>query len=122
MSGPSTRNITRYLSVVPSPPNAAELLSGNGFGDFIEQAQTEFDYIIVDTAPTLLVTDTMLISQYADLTLFVIRAGFTDKRLIEFSKNLNSSKKLYNMAYVLNDVGTGKTKDYNYGHGYGSME
>ena len=88
----------------------------------MEQAQTEFDYIIVDTAPTLLVTDTMLISQYADLTLFVVRAGFTDKRLIEFSKNLNSTKKLYNMAYVLNDVGLGKSRDYNYGHGYGSKE
>ena len=59
------------------------------------------------------------ISQYANLTLFVVRAGFTDKRLIEFSKNLNSSKKLYNMAYVLNDVGLGKSRDYNYGHGYG---
>lgn len=85
----------------------------------MEQAQTEFDYNIVDTAPTLLVTDTLLISQYADLTLFVVRAGFTDKRLIEFSKNLNNTKKLYNMAFVLNDVGLGKSRDYNYGHGYG---
>ena len=79
----------------------------------------EFDYIIVDTAPTLLVTDTMLISQYADMTLFVVRAGFTDKRLIEFSKGLNNSNKLHNMAYVLNEVGSGKTREYNYGHGYG---
>jgi len=70
------------------------LLSGNGFGEFLEQAQSQFDYIIVDTAPTLLVTDILLISQYADLTLFVTWAGFTDKPLIEFSKNLNSSKKL----------------------------
>ncbi len=101
------------------PPNAAELLSGDGFGKFIEKAKTEFDYIIVDTAPTLLVTDTMLISQYADLTLFVTRAGYTDKRLIEFSKGLNSTKKLYNMAYVLNEVGSGRTRDYNYGHEYG---
>ncbi len=101
------------------PPNAAELLSGSGFGEFMDLVKKEFDYIIVDTAPTLLVTDTLLISQYADLTLFVARAGFTDKRLIEFSKDLNSSKKLYNMAYVLNEVGHGKTRDYNYGHGYG---
>ena len=85
----------------------------------MEQAQMEFDFIILDTAPTLLVTDTLLISQYADLTLFVVRAGFTDKRLLEFSTSLNNSKKLYNMAYVLNDVGMGKTREYNYGHGYG---
>ena len=106
------------------PPNAAELLSGNGFGDFIENVQVEFDYIIVDTAPTLLVTDTMLISQYAHMTLFVVRAGFTDKRLIEFSKGLNNSNKLHNMAYVLNEVGSGKTREYNYGYeyGYGARE
>ncbi|MBD0850798.1 P-loop NTPase family protein [Maribacter arenosus] len=88
----------------------------------MEQAQTEIDYFIVDTAPTLLVTDTLLISQYADLTLSVSRARFSDKRLIEFSKNLNSSKKLYNMANVLNEIGLGKFRNYNYGHGYGLKE
>lgn len=101
------------------PANAAELLAGDGFRDFIEKAKIEFDYIIVDTAPTLLVTDTLLISQYADMTLFVVRAGFTDKRIIDFSKNLNSTKKLHNMAYVLNDVGLGNSRNYNYGYGYG---
>ncbi len=101
------------------PPNAPELLSaGDGFEKFIN-VKEEFDYIIVDTAPTLLVTDTMLISKYADLTLFVIRAGFTDKKLLEYSKNLDKSKKLQNMAYALNDVGFGKARHYNYGHGYG---
>ena len=86
----------------------------------IKTAKEEFDYIIVDTAPILLVTDTMLISEYADLTLFVTRAGFTDKKLLKYSKNLNKTKKLQNMAYTLNDVGLGKARHYNYGHGYGS--
>ena len=58
------------------PPNAVELLSGNRFGEFIKQAQLEFDIVIVDTAPTLPVSDTLMISQYADMTLFVVRAGF----------------------------------------------
>ncbi len=101
------------------PPNAPELLSGKGFEKFINAVKEEFDYIIVDTAPTLLVTDTMLISKHADLTLFVTRAGFTDKKLLEYSKNLNQTKKLKNMAYALNDVGFGKARHYNYGHGYG---
>lgn len=101
------------------PPNAPELLSGKGFEKFINTVKEEFDYIIVDTAPTLLVTDTMLISKYADLTLFVTRAGFTDKKLLEYSKNLDKTKKLQNMAYALNDVGFGKARHYNYGHGYG---
>ena len=101
------------------PPNAPELLSGKGFEKFIKSVKEEFDYIIVDTAPTLLVTDTMLISKYTDLTLFVARARFTDKKLLEYSQNLNKSKKLQNMAYALNDVGFGKARHYNYGHGYG---
>ena len=101
------------------PPNAPELFSGKGFEKFINAVKEEFDYIIVDTAPTLLVTDTLLISKVADLTLFVTRAGFTDKKLLEYSKNLDKTKKLQNMAYALNDVGFGKARHYNYGHGYG---
>ena len=101
------------------PLNATELLSGMGFGKFIEDAKKEFDYIIVDTAPTLLVTDTLLISKYADITLFVARAGYTEKRLVDFSRGLAETKKLRNMAYVLNGVGLGKAKGYNYGYGYG---
>ncbi|SHJ76580.1 capsular exopolysaccharide family [Arenibacter nanhaiticus] len=101
------------------PPNAPQLLSGDGFEKFITAAKKEFDYIIVDTAPTILVTDTLLISQHADATLFVTRAGYTDKRLLEFSKDLNKNKKLINMAYVLNDVRLGKGKGYGYGYNYG---
>lgn len=101
------------------PSNPPELLAGKNFKKFIERAKKEFDYVIVDTAPTILVTDTLLISQYADLALFIVRLGFTDKRLMEFSKDLKKSKKLTNVAYVLNDVGIDRTKDYNYGYGYG---
>ena len=111
-----------FHKVLPSgaiPMNAPELLSGPGFGKFMEQAKKEYDYIVVDTAPTMLVTDTLLISQEADITLFVTRSGFTDKRLLEFSNELNKTQKLKNMAYVLNAVGNGKAKDYNYGYGVG---
>ncbi|MEJ1222839.1 GumC family protein [Sediminicola sp. 1XM1-17] len=111
-----------YHKVLPSgavPLNAPELLSGPGFGKLMEQVKKEYDFIVVDTAPTMLVTDTLLISQEADITLFVTRSGVTDKRLLEFSKELNKTKKLKNMAYVLNAVGNGKAKDYNYGYGVG---
>ncbi|MBC8770458.1 polysaccharide biosynthesis tyrosine autokinase [Arenibacter sp. BSSL-BM3] len=103
----------------PIPPNAPELLSSNAFTQFLENAKLEFDYIILDTAPTMLVSDTLLISRFADATLFVTRAGLTDKRLLDFSKNLHKTKKLKNMAYVVNGVGNGKAKGYNYGYGYG---
>jgi capsular exopolysaccharide synthesis family protein len=101
------------------PPNAPVLLSGKRFEKFMDSTKEEFDFIIVDTAPTLLVTDTLLIARHADITLFVVRAGFTDKGLLEFSKGLNESKKLKNMTYALNAVGDGSSKDYNYGYGYG---
>lgn len=101
------------------PPNTPQLLSGSAFEKFITAAKKEFDYIVVDTAPTMLVTDTLLISKFADATVFVTRSGQTDKRLLEFSKNLFKTKKLKNMAYVVNGVGNGKAKGYNYGYGYG---
>ncbi|MCM4163341.1 MULTISPECIES: tyrosine-protein kinase family protein [unclassified Arenibacter] len=99
--------------------NSPQLLSSSAFEKFITAAKKEFDYIVVDTAPTMLVSDTLLISKYADATLFVTRAGLTDKRLLESSKNLYKTKKLKNMAYVVNGVGNGKAKGYNYGYGYG---
>ena len=63
-----------------------------------------------------------MISQHADVSLFIMRADFTDKRLLEFSKELYKTKKLKNMAYVLNSVDQGKFKGYNYGYGYGYSE
>ncbi len=101
------------------PPNTPQLLSSPAFEKFINSAKKEFDYIVVDTAPTMLVTDTLLISKFADATVFVTRSGQTDKRLLEFSKNLFKTKKLKNMAFVVNGVGNGKAKGYNYGYGYG---
>lgn len=101
------------------PKSAPALLSGKRYAEFMEMAKKEFDYIIVDTAPTMLVTDTLLISKYADATLFVVRSGLTDKKLLQFSKELNNNEKLNNMAYVLNGVGKIKDGKYNYGYAYG---
>ncbi len=112
------RNHKMYLSG-KIPKSAPALLSSKRYGEFIEQAKAEFDYIIVDTAPTMLVTDTLLISKYADVTLFVVRSGLTDKKLLQFSKELYKNKKLNNMAYVLNGVGKIKQGNYNYGYAYG---
>lgn len=101
------------------PESAPILLSNKRFAQFIADAKKEFDYVIMDTAPTMLVTDTLLISDHADATLFVLRAGVTDKNLLQFSKELYQNKKLKNMAYVINAVGSIKEKKYNYGYAYG---
>jgi capsular exopolysaccharide synthesis family protein len=100
------------------PPNPANLLTNGRFEKLIEEAKQEYDYIIVDTAPTILVTDTMLISQLADATLYLVRANYTEKNLLNYSKSLFESGKLKNIAYVLNDVDTNKSYGYGYNYGY----
>lgn len=104
------------------PPNPAFLLTNGRFEQLLKKAKQEYDYIIVDTAPTILVTDTLLISHLADATLFVSRADFTEKKLLEHSVDLNKQKKIKNMAYVINAVGANKSYGYNYGYGYGYHE
>ncbi len=101
------------------PPNPAHLLTNGRFKKLIEEAKEEFDYIVVDTAPTILVTDTMLISQLADATIYIARANYTEKNLLKFSKELSESGKLKNMAYVINSVGANKSQGYGYNYGYG---
>ncbi|MBU2927571.1 GumC family protein [Winogradskyella psychrotolerans] len=100
------------------PPNPAQLLTNGRFTKLIEEAKEEFDYIIVDTAPTILVTDTMLISQLADATVYLARANYTDKNLLKYSKDLAETGKLKNMAYVINSVGASKSYGYGYNYGY----
>jgi tyrosine-protein kinase Etk/Wzc len=101
------------------PPNPAELLSNGRFEDLLTILKKEYDYIVVDTAPTILVTDTLLISQLSDLTVYVTRADHTDKKLLPYSRNLKMQGKLKNMAYVINNVGGAKGYGYGYSYGYG---
>jgi capsular exopolysaccharide synthesis family protein len=108
------------------PPNPTQLLTNGRFEALLNEAKEEFDYIVVDTAPTILVTDTMLISELADATLYLVRAEFTEKNLLDFSRNLHTTGRLKNMAYVINGVGASKaygyTYNYGYGYGYGSKD
>lgn len=109
------------------PPNPAELLSNGRLEKLVEEAKKEYDFVIIDTPPTLLVTDTLVISHLADTTLYVVRADFTPKKILEFSVNLSDKGKLKNMAYVINNVGSnykgyatyGYNYKYNYAYGYG---
>ncbi|MDH7911502.1 tyrosine-protein kinase domain-containing protein [Winogradskyella sp. SYSU M77433] len=100
------------------PPNPAHLLTNGRFKKLIEEVKQEYDYIIVDTAPTILVTDTLLISQLADATIYLVRANYTEKKLLSYSKDLFDSGKLKNIAYVINSVDTNKSYGYGYNYGY----
>ncbi|SRX54887.1 polysaccharide biosynthesis tyrosine autokinase [Aequorivita sp. CIP111184] len=107
------------LSIVLSgaiPPNPAELLMQKRTTQFIEELKKDFDYIIMDTAPSMLVTDTILINKLADITLYVVRAGYTDKRLLEFPQDAINDGRLANVAIVLNNV---DLNNFGYGNKYG---
>ncbi|MBC6999410.1 polysaccharide biosynthesis tyrosine autokinase [Cytophaga sp. FL35] len=107
------------LKVLPSgpvPPNPTHLLRNPLMGDMFYQLKEVFDYIIVDTAPSMILADTFLISQYADITLYLIRAGKTKRKAIDFALESYSEGKLKNPVFLLNDV---KLSNAGYGHKYG---
>lgn len=105
------------------PPNPTELLTNGRYEVLIEQLKPHYDYIILDTAPLMLVTDTFLFADMADATIYVTRSGYTEKELIAFANKNIDQKKIKNVGFVLNDV----AKDYfgygnKYGYGYGAKE
>lgn len=100
-------------------PNPAELLMNGHFDKIIQYGRENYDFVIVDTAPVSLVTDTLLISDNADLTVYVTRANYLDKRMLNVPKELFEEGKLKNLAFVLNDVDFAKGYGYGYGYGYG---
>ena len=100
-------------------PNPSELLMNGRFDKVIEYGKANYDYIIVDTAPVNLVTDTLLLSDHAHLFIYVTRAGYLDKRLLEIPKKLYEEKRLPNMTILLNDTNSEKGYGYGYGYGYG---
>ena len=98
------------------PPNPTELLKNNRLEILLDELRTKYNHIIVDTAPLLLVTDTLTIARYADFKLYVTRSNFTDRKLIEFANDAVDSGKLNNVAFVLNDV---TKQNFGYGNKYG---
>jgi capsular exopolysaccharide synthesis family protein len=98
------------------PPNPAELLMSDRLKDLFDTVSEDYDFVIVDTAPSMLVTDTLLISEYAGHTIYLTRAGHTEKRILNFAQELNIAKKLNNMMLVVNDV---KQSNFGYGAKYG---
>jgi tyrosine-protein kinase Etk/Wzc len=99
------------------PPNPAELLMSSKVDELFKTLRTQYDYIIVDTAPVSLVTDTLLIAKHADCFIYVARANFLEKRMLNIANELYKTNKLPNMCLLLND--TDSTKGYGYGYGYG---
>ncbi|MFC0605725.1 GumC family protein [Winogradskyella pulchriflava] len=111
-----------YLDIIPSgtiPPNPSELLMSDRVEELFNYFDKKYDYIIADTSAVGLVSDTLLISKYADMFIYVVSADGVDKRqLVHVAKTLYDDKRLPNMTMLLNGLKSGP-KGYGYGYGYG---
>ena len=113
--------VNQYLDLLmagPIPPNPTELIARHSLNMVFDLLRQEYDYIIVDTAPVGLVTDTLQIGRIVDTTVYVCRADYTLKSSFNMINELSEEKKLPKMNIVLNGVDMSKKK-YGYYYGYG---
>ncbi len=114
-------DVNSNLFILPGgavPPNPTELLARKGLEEAIEQLKQHFDYIVLDTAPVGMVTDTQLISRVADLTVYVCRADYTRKSEFALVNELAATNKLPCISIAINGLDL-KKKKYGYYYGYG---
>ena len=103
----------------PIPPNPNELLSRRRIGELLSELKKEFNYIVIDTAPVGVVSDTFMLAKYADACLYVIRENYSEKDTISFINNIVHDKRLRNVAIVLNMAVNIKNQGrYKYGYKY----
>ncbi|THD66788.1 polysaccharide biosynthesis tyrosine autokinase [Robertkochia marina] len=98
------------------PPNPAELLMNGRMKELIEKVEEHFDYILIDTAPSMLVTDTLVISELVDHTIYVVRANYLDKKALNHVKDVYKNEKIPGLMLLLNDV---ESSNLGYGTRYG---
>lgn len=140
---PST--VSSNLYILPGgtvPPNPTELVARKTLDQAIEILKANFDYVVLDTAPIGMVTDTQLIARVADLSVYVCRASYTHKSHYELINELKKDHKLPNLCTLINCIdmnqrkngyyygygkygkygkyGYGKKYGYGYGYGYGN--
>ena len=106
------------LMAGPIPPNPAELVARKSLDQVIDILKETYDYVLIDSAPVGLVTDTLQIGRVANATVFLCRADYTPKEAFGYINDLAKEKKLPNMCVVINGIDMSKKK-YGYYYGYG---
>lgn len=109
------------LSIVPAgpiPPNPSELLLSDRLDGFFEYLREHYDYIIVDTAPIGMVSDTFTLARISDATIYLYRANHTNKSYLKLIENVVNDERLKKVSLVMN----GTTTKSGYGYGYGSKK
>lgn len=114
---PTTVDGLKIIPVGTVPPNPSELLYSPKLRQAIDELKEEFDYIFLDCAPTEIVTDASIITQLCDVTLFIVRAGLLDRRLLSRIDTYYDNHMFANLTVVLNGT---STADSPYGHSYSS--
>lgn len=126
-------DLSANLNILPGgtiPPNPTELLARKSLDDAIELLKKDYDYVVLDTAPIGMVTDTQLIARVADISVYVCRADYTHKNDYQLINELYANKRLPGLCTVINGLdmkkkkygyyyGYGKKYGYGYGYGYG---
>lgn len=139
--------VSPNLYILPGgtiPPNPTELVARQALDDAIQQLKAHFDYVILDTAPIGMVTDTQLIARVADLSVYVCRSNYTTKSEFKLINELQQDGKLPHLCVLINGIdmnkretgsyygygkygkyghyGYGKKYGYGYGYGYGQKK
>ena len=104
------------------PPNPTEIILNERMDIIMKELKEKFDYIIVDAPPIGMVTDAQLLGKYADLTLYIVRQGFTFKEQLSIPQEIYATRKMQNIAILMNDVKHESGYGYGYGYGYGLEE
>ncbi len=111
-----------YVAVSgPIPPNPAELLGTEKMLEFIFYAKEKFEYVILDTPPIAIVTDALLLSNFCDVNIYVVRQNYTQKNALKVIDELYRNKNVSHLSILVNDVNYSREYGfkYGYGHGYG---
>lgn len=116
--------VDKGLDILPIgiiPPNPSELLLSDKMKPMFDKLREEYDYIILDCPPIEIVADASIVKDCADVTLFIVRAGVMDRRILKDVEELYKNKVYKHMALILNGAPyiSGRYGNYRYGYGYG---
>ncbi len=123
------KDILEGVDFIPAghiPPNPTEILGRNRMDALIEQLKSRYDFIILDGTPVNMVADSMVLGRLADMNLFILRSGISDRRQLPLVQELFKDGRLKNFSLILNGLdsrsgyGYGYSYGYGYGYGYGS--
>ncbi len=105
-----------YIPAGPTPPNPSELLLGESFAMMIDELRQMYDVILMDTPPVGLVTDGMLAMKKADLSLYVVRANYSQRKFVNTLNKLRKGSHYNKLAVILNALPDSGSNSYGYGY------